>query len=73
MILLNSEKQKQWQSKTCRKKLIIRNNEKNNYDNNNDDLKDGQNHRLEKKKFLIWVRNWLGIIRVWRIQALHDK
>ena len=73
MILLNNEKQKQWQSKTCRKKLIISNNEKNNYDNNSDDLKDGQNHRLEKQKILIWVRNWLGILRVWRIQALHDK
>ena len=31
--------------------IIIRNN--NNYNSNNDDLKDGQNHRLEKKSTLI--------------------
>ena len=22
---------------------------------------------------MIWIRNWLGLLRVWRIQALHDK
>ena len=31
------------------KKITISNNKNNNYNSNNDDLKDGQNHRLEKK------------------------
>ena len=52
---------------------IISNNKNNNYNSNNNDLKDGQNHRLEKKETLIWIRNWLGLLRIWRIQALHDK
>ena len=30
-------------------KMIIISNNKNNYNSNNNDLKDGQNHRLEKK------------------------
>ena len=32
---------------------IISNNKNNNYNSNNNDLKDGQNHRLEKKETLI--------------------
>ena len=31
-----------------KKKLIISNNKNNNYNGNNNDLKDRQNHRLEK-------------------------
>ena len=31
------------------KKLIVSNNKNNNYNSNNNDLKDGQNHGLEKK------------------------
>ena len=36
-------------TKHVEKKLIISNNKNNNYDINNNDLKDEQNHRLEKK------------------------
>ena len=36
-------------TKHVEKKLITSNNKNNNYDSNNNDLKDGQNHRLEKK------------------------
>ena len=36
-------------TKHVEKKLIISNNKNNNYNSNNNDLKDGQNHRLEKK------------------------
>ena len=32
--------------------IIISNNKNNNYDSNNNDLKDGQDHSLEKKKTL---------------------
>ena len=53
--------------------IIISNDKNNNYNSNNNDLKDGQNHRLEKKQILIWIRNWLGLLPIWRIQALHDK
>ena len=35
------------------KKKIISNNKHNNYNSNNNDLKDGQNFRLEKKQTLI--------------------
>ena len=35
--------------KHVEKKLIISNNKNNNYNGNNSDLKDGQNHRLDKK------------------------
>ena len=31
------------------------------YDRNNNDLKDGHNHRFEKKETLIWTRNWSGL------------
>ena len=36
-------------AKHVEKKLIISNNKNSNYNSNNNDLKDGQNHRLEKK------------------------
>ena len=36
-------------AKHVEKKLIISNNKNNNYNSQNNDLKDGQNHRLEKK------------------------
>ena len=58
------------QTKHVEKKLIISND---NHNSNNNDLRDRQNHRLEKKWTLIWITNWLGLLRVWRIQALHDK
>ena len=35
--------------KVQKKKLIISNNKNDNYNSNNNDLKGGQNHRLEKK------------------------
>ena len=60
-------------TKHVEKKLIISNNKNNNYNSNNNDLKDGQKHRLEKKWTLIRIRNWLGLLRVWRTQTLHDK
>ena len=53
--------------------LIISNSKNNNYNSNNNLLKCGQNHRLGKKQTLIWIRNWLGLLRILRIQALHDK
>ena len=43
-----------------KKKLIMSNNKNNNYNN----LKDGQNHGLEKKQDLIGIRNWLGLLRI---------
>ena len=60
-------------TKHVEKKLIISNNENINYNSNNNDLKDGQNHRLEKKYTMIWIRKWLGLLRAWGMQALHDK
>ena len=36
-------------TKHVEKKLIISNNKNNDYNSNNNDLKYGQNHRLEKK------------------------
>ena len=36
-------------TKHVKKKIIISNNKNNYYNTNNDDLKDGQNQRLEKK------------------------
>ena len=36
-------------TKHAEKKLIISNDKNNNCNSNNNDLKDGQNHRLEKK------------------------
>ena len=36
-------------AKHAEKKFIISNNKSNNYNSNNNDLKDGQNHRFEKK------------------------
>ena len=60
-------------TKHVEKTLIVSNNKSNHYNSNNNDLKNGQNHRLKKKYTLIWIRNWLGLLRVWKIQALHDK
>ena len=40
-------------TKHVEKKIIISNGKNNNYNSNNNDLKDGQNHRLEKKSTLI--------------------
>ena len=48
-------------TKHAEKKLIINNNKNNNYDSNNNDLKDGQDHWLEMKQTLIWIRNWSGL------------
>ena len=31
------------------------------YGSNKNDLKDGQNHRFEKKETLIWTTNWSGL------------
>ena len=36
-------------TKHVEKILIVSNNKSNNYNSNNNDLKDGQNHRFEKK------------------------
>ena len=36
-------------------------NKTNNDNSNNNDLKFGQNHRLEKKETLIKTRNWSGL------------
>ena len=69
----NSSKTKH---RTCRKKekiIIISNNKSNNYNSNNNYLKDGQNDRLEKKQTLIWIKNWLGLLHIWRMQALPNK
>ena len=60
-------------TKYAEKKLIISNNKNNNYNSNNNNLKVGQNHRLENKETLIWIRNRLGLLRIWGIQALHNK
>ena len=40
-------------TKHVEKKLIMSNNLNINYNSNNNDLKDGQNHRLEKKYTMI--------------------
>ena len=40
--------------------IVISNKNNNDYSNNND-LKDGQNDRLEKEKALIRTRNWSGL------------
>ena len=56
-----------------KKKLIMSNNKNNNYNSNNNNLKDGQNHGLEKKQDLIGIRNWLGLLRIWRIQTPHTN
>ena len=40
-------------TKHVEKKLIISNDKNNSYNSNNSDLKNGQNHRLEKKYTLI--------------------
>ena len=45
-----------------KEKSVISNNKDKNYNSNNDDLKDGQNYRLQNKYIFISIRNWLGLL-----------